>query len=182
MMKDIKKFLRTFPRKHHVEYITALLSVPVLISVIALNFINLQNNNKKNEPSPQTANQKPIIIEVSGNEEKAPIPTDSPVCKKEVGPIDIPSPKENETVDGNPVCVIIDYPNQDYCSVVWSYRINNGNWSEYNSNSPCLYNLPPGEVKFELRVQSTASQDEEQLERNFIYEPEGPTPTVPASN
>src|SRR5690606_37404596 len=116
---------------------------------------------------------RPIIIEVSGPQERennVPTPTDSPVCKEEVGPISITFPQEGAVVKDSPVCINIRDADEDYCSVVWSYRINNGTWSEYNSNSPCLYNLPTGDVKFELRVQSTVSQDTDVLERTFKYE------------
>lgn len=170
-LEKTKKFLRTFPKKHHVEYITALLSIPVLLSVIALNYLNLQNNTKKQE-TPQVNNEKPIIIEISGSQQNvSPLPTDKPSCKKEVGPISISTPREGQITNSNPVCFTIKYDDENYCSVVWSYRINNGSWSDYNSNAPCLYNLPDGDVKFELRVQSTVSQDTDSLERNFSYQP-----------
>lgn len=165
-----KRFIRLFPKKHHVEYVTGLISVPVLLTAIALNIINLQNNNKKNQTPTPTASQKPIIIEISGSPDKtASTPTDIPSCKKEVGPISITSPAEGAIVSDNPVCVSIKYNDANYCSVVWSYKINDGAWSDYNSNSPCLYNVPSGNVKFSLRVQSTVSQDTANIERNFTY-------------
>jgi len=174
------RFIKTFPRKHHVEYIAALLSIPVLLSVIALNYFNLQNTAKKNEPAQPISNEKPVVIITGSNDSGSQIlPTNSPSCKKEIGPISISSPKEGETVSSNPVCISIRYEDENYCAVVWSYRINGNDWSDYNSSSPCLYNLPSGKVKFELRVQSTVSQDEETIERNFIYE--APTATSTAT-
>lgn len=178
VLEKAKRFVRTVPKKHHVEYITALLSIPVLVSVIALNLLNLQSNSKKTEPTPPPTNERPIVVQVTGkdtNDKQIVQPTNTPSCKKEVGPISITSPKENEAVNSSPVCITIKYDNENYCSVVWSYRINGGNWSDYNSNSPCIYSLPNGNVKFELRVQSTVSQDEETIERNFTYS--GPTAT-----
>ncbi len=168
-INKVKKFIRVFPKKHHVEYVTGLISVPVLLTAIALNIINLQNNAHKNQTPAPTQSEKPIIIEISGTQTKTSTPTDIPSCKKEVGPISITSPAEGSTVSDNPVCISIKYSDANYCSVVWSYRINGGNWSDYNSNSPCLYNVPSGNVKFELRVQSTVSQDTANVERNFTY-------------
>jgi hypothetical protein len=165
----LKRSIRLFPKKHHVEYVTGLISVPVLLTAIALNIINLQNNTHKVQNPTPTETQKPIIVEISGTQEKQPAPTDVPSCKQEVGPISISYPQEGATVDDNPVCVNIKYTSTSYCSVVWSYKINDGPWSDYNSNSPCLYNVPSGDVKFSLRVQSTVSQDTATLERNFIY-------------
>ena len=91
------------------------------------------------------------------------------MCKREIGPVVIASPNEGDVVLNNPVNFIIKYEDESFCSVVWSYRINGGSWSEFGSNAPTVYNLPRGSVKFELRVQSTVSGDQEQIERNFSY-------------
>lgn len=179
VINKLGRFVKTFPRKHHVEYIAAFLSIPVLLSVIALNYFNLQNTTKKSEPTRPVSNEKPVVIITGGNDnDSKPHPTNTPVCKKEIGPISISSPKEDETVSSNPVCISIRYEDRNYCAVVWSYQINGNKWSDYNSSSPCLYDLPSGDVKFELRVQSTVSQDEEAIERNFIYEDPTATPTA----
>lgn len=162
-------------RKHHLDLVIALITVPVLLTVLFTNVLNLQRNSKNTEAEQNT---KPIIIkEDSSNTNTAPvvktekiIQTDSPSCKKEVGPIDITFPKEGETVTDNPVCITIKYDNENYCSVVWSYRINGGTWSEYGSNSVCLYNTPQGDIKFDLKVQSTTSNDQTNLSRSFTYE------------
>jgi hypothetical protein len=171
----LRKISRGFThRKHHLDLVIALITVPVLLTVLFTNLLNLQN--KKNADTKQ--DNKPIIIrENSSNVNTTPvvrtekiIQTDSPSCKKEVGPINITFPEEEETVTDNPVCITIKYDNENYCSVVWSYRINGGNWSEYGSNSVCLYNMPKGNIKFDLRVQSTTSNDQTNLTRNFSYE------------
>lgn len=158
-------------RKHHLDLVIALITVPVLLTVLFTNLLNLQRNTKN-------TNAEPIIIkEGSSNTDTTPvvrtekiIQTDSPSCKKEVGPVDITFPKEGETVTDNPVCITIKHDNENYCSVVWSYRINGGTWSEYGSNSVCLYNMPQGDIKFDLRVQSTTSNDQTNLSRSFTYE------------
>jgi hypothetical protein len=167
-------FIKKLPeRKHYIEFITALLSIPVLLTVILINLNNL-NQSKKTNPSQSNQVEKTTIIQ-----ERITQPANEPttantpvqeVCKKEVGPIEIAYPKEGETITDNPVNFIINYPDKSYCSVVWSYRINLGTWSEFSSNAPVVYNLPAGPVKFELRVQSTVSNDQKILIRNFVYQ------------
>lgn len=182
--QKFKKFLRTFPKKHHIEYITAFLSIPVLLSVIALNILNLQNNNKKDQaPTPTpTSKEQPVIIQVSPEANtNSPTTESSSLCKKGLGTTEISYPKEGQTVSDNPLCINIKYDSDTYCSAVWSYRINDGTWSNYNSNSPCLYNVPAGKVKFELRVQSTVSESTDALERNFIYQPPLSSPSASPS-
>ena len=66
--------------------------------------------------------------------------------------------------------VDISYDDSTYCTAVWSYRINDGSWSDYSNNSVALYNLPNGPVKFELRAKSTTSSDQSDLIRNFMYD------------
>lgn len=182
--QKIGKLFKTFPKKHHIEYVSALLSIPVILSVLVLNYSNLEGKNKTNsatDPTPASS-QNPIIIQTSPSDSKNPNATSSSSsCKKEIGPITIESPKEEQTINDNPVCIIIK-KGDDYCSSVWSYKINSGNWSDYNSSSPCLYNLPDGDVKFTLRVQSTVSSDTTTIERNFTYESSNQiTPTATSS-
>lgn len=182
----IKSTLRKIPsKKSHLDFVLALLSVPVLVTAIIINVGNLQNKNKTAIPTPipiqtiQPTQEKQIIIVPSSAPNLTPSSTPQPVCIKKIGPINISYPSENQTLTDNPLCINIQYSDTNYCSIVWSYRINNGSWSEYSSNSPCLYNMPSGTVKFELRVQSTVSQDQTSLTRNFIYQNNNiiPTPT-----
>lgn len=176
MFGKIKSWFKKLPEhKTYLELITGLLTIPVLLTVILLNFASIMNRNEKPQNTPPTP-PTPIIIEE--RESPSPASTQTPqaivtptpeVCKKEVGPVSIVFPKEGEEVSNNPVNFVIRYEDSSYCSVVWSYRINSGPWSEFSSNSPVIYNLPGGAVKFELRVQSTASSDQELLVRNFTY-------------
>lgn len=177
--KKLKNAISNLPnRKNHLDFFTALLSVPVLLTVIITNVLNLQKNNKPTTPTDTPVkNEKPIVIEnkVDRITEKDAEPTDPPItpvkdCVKEVGPVSIRFPSEGQTVSDNPVCINIKYDDPDYCSVVWSYRINGGSWSDYSSNSVCLYSVPKGEIKFDLRVQSTVSEDDTTLSRTFKYE------------
>lgn len=184
MTRFFRSIGKVIERKHYVEFITAALSIPVLLTVILINLNNLNQSKtpqSASAPTPQT--REVIIHDNSSNGSVAPQPTNNPVCKKIIGPISISFPTEASTVSDNPVNFIIKYDNDTYCSVVWSYRINNGTWSEYSANSPSIYNLPNGSIKFELRVQSTVSNDQTQLTRNFTYSGGtiSPSPTIVAS-
>jgi hypothetical protein len=170
--KTLKKINKIRPRKLHLDYITGLLSIPVLLTAILLNFGNITGKNKEEKPSPT-----PNVIVVSEDKDKDEnIVTPAPVCKKEIGPISIDYPEEGDTVSENPLTIPISYSDENYCSVVWSYRINDGPWSSYNNTSPSLFNLPSGNVKFQLRVNSTVTDETETITRNFTYIG-GPTPT-----
>lgn len=185
MQKKLSKVLKTVkkaaPKKHYLEFVTAALSIPVLLTVILLNLNSLNTNKdakKDTTPTPQTVIIKEQVpAGNSNNSETTPTPT-SATCKKEVGPVNIAYPKEGAVITDNPVNFIIRYTDNGYCSVVWSYRINGGSWSEYSSNSPSVYNLPNGAVKFELRIQSTVSNDQDQVERTFMYQGTSSTPTI----
>lgn len=167
-------------RKHYIEFITAILSIPVLLTVILVNMNNLSAQNKKTASSSPTPVKEVIIHEtVKDTPLKAPqISPTSSACKKEIGPISISYPAEGAIVSDNPVNFIIRYEDKNYCAVVWSYRINNSSWSEYSSNSPSVYNIPNGTVRFELRIQSTVSSDQAMFQRTFTYQNSAsPTPT-----
>lgn len=156
--------------KSHIDFITAILSIPVLLSVIILNYNNLKQLKPSNALSPTptpTQTEKIIIVPQTGTP-NAPSIT-SAVCKKDIGPIEITSPKEGETITSNPVCINIKYDDTNYCSVVWSYRVNNGSWSDFTSNNPCIYNAPDGNIKFDLKIQSTVTQKEQTITKNFTY-------------
>ncbi|MBP6913666.1 MAG: hypothetical protein KBC00_03585 [Candidatus Levybacteria bacterium] len=181
MSKKITKILRSLQkapeRKHYLEFITAALSIPVLLTVILINLNSLNSSKKdvkenQSQPTPQTV----IIQEKVGDtgkdssESSVTITPTTSACKKTIGPVSISYPKEGARITDNPVNFIIKYDDLSYCSVVWSYRINGGSWSEYSSNSPSIYNLPNGDITFELRIQSTVSQDQDQIERKFTYQ------------
>jgi hypothetical protein len=175
MRQKVKHWIKSAPdRKVYIEVLTALLTVPVLITVLLTNFSNLtktKDSAKNPEPSPK----QEIIIKQLPDTSNAPkaeatSTTMTPQsCKKEVGPVTIAYPKEGDTISDNPLTISIKYDNDTYCSVVWSYRINGGPWSDYDSNSISLYNLPNGDKQLELRVQSTVTQDQDIITRNFTY-------------
>lgn len=168
-------------KKQYVEFVTAILSVPVLVTVIISNVNNLRAKNSEATvpPTPTT-----IIKYVTGEKQDpernekpsiTPTPTVSPTagdCKKEVGPVDISYPEENGVVTENPVTVTISYHPGEFCAVVWSYRINGSSWSPFDDKSIALYGMTAGEKKLELKVKSIASGSEKTLTRNFSYQPE----------
>ncbi|PJC54880.1 MAG: hypothetical protein CO028_00015 [Candidatus Levybacteria bacterium CG_4_9_14_0_2_um_filter_35_21] len=173
-------------KKRHLDLIIALLTIPVLLTVIISNLMNFQKNSK-NSPTPTPAQTREIIIQTAptGAQAVTQMAKDpvTPIvnCKKLVGPISISFPGEGQTVSDNPICIIIKYDDPNYCSAVWSYRINNNSWSEYSSSSVCLYNLPKGAVKFDLRAQSTVSQNQVNISRSFNYDGLSDSPVATSS-
>lgn len=187
-LKKIAKSYHVLPdKKRYAEFITALLSIPVLITVLLTNLNSLNSKDEKSQqPEPES---KSVIISYvpSTNSGSDPAPTAvSDDCKKGIGDVQITSPREGEVITEDPVVINIS-SDDDYCSVVWSYRINDGKWSEYDDNSVSLYNVKNGETRFDLRIKSTTNKEEKILTRKFIYtgniENSGVTPTTtPAAN
>lgn len=165
------------------EFITAILSVPVMITVIILNLNNL--SQQKNANQKQTS-EKIVPIQVVITGEKQNIPTETPTvtasqsvdiptsttptsCIKEVGMVSITSPRENEVVTRDPVCITVA-TQSGYCSVNWSYRLDDDNWSDYSDKNICLHNMTNGNKVFQLKIKSSASSDEITLQRSFVYQ------------
>jgi hypothetical protein len=166
-----QKFLGLHEHKKYLEFFTALLSIPVLVTVIILNLNTLKSANKDAKPTETPTKggffSAPIEAEPTALTELSVTP--SAPCKKELGPVSIDTPEDGETITDNPVSVVIVYDDDEYCAAVWSYRINGSSWSEYDDKSIALYNLPQGKVKFELKVKSVVSKEETTLTRNFTY-------------
>lgn len=190
MLGKLTHWYRGLPdKKRYLEFITALLTIPVLLTVLLSNLTNLQNQKNKEAPTP-TPSQPSIITVVSPSQppdsalsdtlQATPSPTITPTaqCKPEVGPISIVSPDENDTVTGDPICLDISRTNSNYCSVVWSYRINGSSWSTYTGNSICMFGLSPGPKTLDLRIKSIVSNDEEVLTRHFAVGGSTPTPAT----
>ena len=174
-------FQRLFEQKPHIEFFVALLSIPFFMSVILINFNTLRNLNKSQiTPTPEASTQtSPNGLEgfyaAPIGEDTTPEPTSETTtgtepCEQSLGPISIKSPGEGDTVSDNPVNVVISYDDREHCDAAWSYRINGGSWSAYDDRSVALYNLPNGEVVFELRAKSIVADDEKTLKRTFQYE------------
>lgn len=180
MFEKIHKFARSVARlpdkKKYFELITAVLSIPVLLSVILLNYTNLQNQRNPKEDTDTTPTPAIITIIQERNNANSggsntTVPTTNSECTPEVGPVTITSPEAGETTDANPLSIIINQndPNDDYCAIVWSYRINDGPWSNFDDKDIYIYNLESGEKKLDVRVKSLISGDEETISRTFSY-------------
>lgn len=160
-------------KKPYIEFFAALLTIPVLLTVILLNLNSLKGNKDDKASNPVT---EKIYVTVPTDTKTTPNPSQGP-CVEGIGNISITSPEEDEIVTDNPVLIRIDYKKGKYCEAVWSYRINSGKWSDYDDKSIALYQLPKGDVKLELRVKSIVSAETETLTRKFVYQGESPSPT-----
>ena len=182
VIEKVRTSAKNLPeKKQYIEFFTAILTVPVLLTVILLNVNNLRakDSNQKTTPTPTAVKEFIFTTQVP---EKLNTPSTTPIltsCQKDIPPITIATPNENDTVADNPVDIGISYNQGNYCSIVWSYRLNAGPWSDYNNNSVSLYNLTPGKQTFDLRVKSLASNSQTTLTRHFTYT--GPTPTLDQS-
>jgi hypothetical protein len=171
--KSVKEF---HTKKPHIEFFTALLTVPVLLTVIILNINNLKGDEKEPEKEPET-NQTIVITQPGSNETEKEVIITKEACEPGIGEVSIGFPEEGEEVNDNPVMIDVDYEANGYCAVVWSYRVNGGAWSSYDDTSISLYNLPNGNVKLDLRVKSVVNSDTDSLSRNFVYSGAAQSPT-----
>lgn len=185
LSKKILQSTKNIPiKKSNIEFFTALLSVPVLITVIMLNINNLKSNNKPNTTPPaqniekiyipvisttQNTNKNPVSEGSNAPTQTISITSTNQPCKSEIGPVSISSPVEGDTITENPASIIITYKTGEYCAVVWSYRLNDRGWSAYDDKSIALYNLPQGQIKIDIKIKSIVTGNEQILTRNFIY-------------
>ena len=192
MLEKFRHWYRILPdKKRYLEFVTALLTIPVLLTVIYTNMVRIREDKKSNTTPTPEKSEKIVIIREDENKENEKSNTPTPVptldlsptqttkeCKKEVGPVKISSPSEEEIVQDDLICVKIDYTVGEFCSVAWSYKLDNNKWSDYTSSPFCFSKLDPGKHELDLRVQSVASSDEVTLERTFyIKTKESPSPT-----
>lgn len=180
MFERLTTWYKDLPeKKKYVELLTSLLTVPVLLTVILSNVNNLTAQKKEsvqNQPVKEetlATNSAKKTIKPTPEEEVTPTPVISTdpldsVCKKKVGPVEILNPQEGETINKDPLSIDISH-DSTYCLTVWSYRINNSFWSEYNDKAIDLYNLSSGDKTLEVKVKSIASSDEVILKRSFVY-------------
>lgn len=182
--KDIIKKLPE--HKAPLDFLGALLTIPVLITVLILNF-NSINKKNANTPVPSPAAASPTLSAIRSVKtttttytlSPTPLPTGNPnSCKKEIGPLTINYPSENQVVTDNSVCINIVYQGDGYCSVLWSYKINDSAWSDYSNTSMCIGNLQSGQNTFLLQVKSTVTGETQVFTRHFTYNPIMPTQTI----
>lgn len=173
-------FGKLLDKKRYLEFITALLSVPVLLTVLFLNYSNIQDR-KKTTPDSQI---QPIItiVQQGTSEKKEPSPTETAECLPEIGGITIESPEEGSTISSNPLSIDVKrvQDGKKYCSIVWSYRINSGSWSDFSDKDISIFNMESGEKILELKVKSIVSGEEKDISRTFTYKntQDVPTPTI----
>lgn len=164
-------------KKQYIELVTATLTVPVLATAIVLNFNNLKPKDTTPTPTPTNTVQERIVYVSPQEKTEKTTAVVNNECKKELAPLEIASPTENEIVTDNPVMIDIDYTQGEYCAAVWSYRINDGKWSDYDDKSIALYNLPKGSVRFELRLKSIVTGQQKSYTRTFTYDGASPVLT-----
>lgn len=182
LQKILTSYRKIPDKKPYIEFVTAILSIPVLLTVILLNLNSLTGNKDKETKNTNTAPQTVVVTAPESNNNNAnPVPAQEE-CTPEVGPIEISAPEDGEVVTDNPVFVSVNYKQGDFCSVVWSYRINGGRWSDYDDRSIALYNPPPGNIRFELRVKSIVGNDSRTLSRNFTYQGTSIIQTTPTAS
>lgn len=199
MKKIFKKIKNWFhglvDRKKYLEIISAFLTIPMLITVIIVN-----TNNIKNQKNSQTSSSgtTPIQVVITGTqEEKLPpkkenlpsgtitpttIPTSTPTptstsCLQEIGPIEITSPQEGEIITTNNVCLNISTSSK-YCPLVWSYKLNNDDWSDFSNNNICLYNLSSGKKQLQVKFKNSTTGQTITIARNFTFQSNSTTPTT----
>jgi hypothetical protein len=182
-LEKTRQIIKKLPeQKPHLDLIAALLTIPVLITVLLINLGNINNKKVSTQPAstpvpsvqtaqntqsaPRQTTSKTTVVETTVTPNLTP---DATSCIKGIGQIDVTYPQEGQVVSDNPLCISINYIQGDYCSVVWAYKINNGNFSDYSNNSVCLYNIPSGDNTFTLQVKSLVNTDTKTIERHFGY-------------
>lgn len=196
MLEKIKKWYRGIPdKKKWIDLITALLTIPVLITVILNNIGNLKKstNNPPSSETPQPtieriiitgegSGQGPAITGTVSTPSITPETRNVPSCNSEIPPFDIAFPNEGDNLSIDPVCISLRQTVMDnYCPVVWAYRINGAAWSTFSNDPICLYNMASGPVKLEVDIKSTVSGEENIITRNFIYQNKSITPSITPS-
>lgn len=175
LFEKYKGWYRKIPdKKRYIEFMTAALSVPVLITVLMTNIGNL-----KSKPETPPASPTPLVITLQP--ENPTIPLTQPQasstpsvlqsdCIKEVGDIEIVHPAENEVIVEEPLAIDLDYQIGTYCAVVWSYRLNGGKWSDFTDKAIELYGIASGEKTLDVRIKSVVSTDSLTLSRKFTVD------------
>lgn len=189
--KKIKTWYLSLPdRKRHIELLTATLSIPMMITVILVNFYSIKNKQINTTPTPTSAPIQVIVenpISTSSSETSNPPKTTTPTstiaptkieCKKDIGVIEILSPQEGEIITSDNVCITISTDSK-YCPVTWSYKLDDSNWSDFNNNDICLYNLTTGKKDLQIKIKSSVIDKTITLERTFTYQSSNTPTTTP---
>lgn len=198
MKKKLAKIKNWFhslvDRKKYLEIVSAFLTIPMLITVIIVNTNNIKNQKNRQTPDSGTT---PIQVIITGNpqedtispkQETLPLdrvtptapPTSTPTptsvsCLQEIGPIDINSPQEGEIITTNNVCLNISTSSK-YCPLVWSYKLNDDNWSDFSHNNICFYNLSNGQKQLQIKFKNPTTGQTVTIARNFTYQVNSTSP------
>jgi len=187
MLNTVKNWYKKLPdRKPWIDLATAVLTIPVLVTVIIINISNLKKDGNANDTNKTSLT--PTIIEkvvnqylipsaaetlISDNTDEHSLVDDrespTPVCNLDPAPYEIIFPKEGENVYVDPVCISLNKLGENFCTTQWAYRINNSSWSTYTNDPICLYNMAGGAVTLDIRTKSTVSGREKTYTRKFIY-------------
>lgn len=191
IFSNIKKWYQNLPdKKKYLELVSAALTVPMLLTVIVINLNNI-NNQKNNSSTVSSPTTTPIEIIITGSQQEdktppekitnnpttttiSPTITPTPIpsttsCIQEIGPIEIISPQEGEIITGNSVCINIS-TDPKYCSLLWSYKLDDSDWSDFSNNNICLYNLDNGKKQLQIKFKNISNDETITLERNFTYQ------------
>jgi len=79
----LKTWFRGLPgKKQHLEFFTALLTIPVLLTVLISNISNLQNQKKTTTPAPTPLIERIVITQPAANTlpNQSPTPTSTPTA------------------------------------------------------------------------------------------------------
>ena len=201
----LKNWYQNLPdKKKYLELFSAALTIPMLLTVIIINLNNINSQKKTSNTSTSSNTITPIQIVITGSEQDnktlpptknpslnptitpttTPTPTSSPTsvsCIQEIGPIEILSPQEGEIITTDHVCLNISTDSK-YCPLVWSYKLDSGNWSEFNSNDICLYNLDNGSKQLQIQFKNTSTNKTITLARNFTYQKTTTSTTTPTNS
>ena len=128
MLKKIQSWYRGLPdKKKYIEFFTALLTIPVLLTLILNNIGNIQERNQRelegDTPAPQVTIlpvevERPVIVNGDTTPATPSADDQTPTeCKREVGPVSIVNPSEGQVIDSGTVGVDISYTIGEYCAV-----------------------------------------------------------------
>ncbi|MBI1863212.1 hypothetical protein HYS00_03770 [Candidatus Microgenomates bacterium] len=181
MLENVKKWYRSLPdKKVYFELLGAVLTIPVLITVILLNLNNLHGGNGKNNPIPTPQIIK-VVETVAPSQNGAVTSTQTSLggaqrvspqasCKKQIGPVNISSPQEGQVISSGPVCVTISYNTGEYCGIQWAVRIDGSSYSDFSDKDICYSNLPNGNHSVNVKIRSAVDSTQELiLLRSFQY-------------
>ena len=107
MLEKWRKWYRALPdKKRYIEFLTASLSVPVLITVIILNVSNLKSRNKEEVAPVKQETKEKIIIITLPVEKNNPQPNISETITPLPSPTIEPTPTSTPTPTPSPTLTI----------------------------------------------------------------------------